>query len=156
MGSLPLVEVLCKSTNMVLKEHASTEHPMQPSAGHLFDHRPPGRKVVDAVIAPLALGAVTGATLHIPVLYWILSALAALAAVAAGREHLTWVSGLQRGLVAGLLFGVGVTIVYFLIRSGVSVRVRPSPSLGTPVVTAIAGGILTVIGVFLLGRRTAH
>lgn len=125
------------------------------STGTLFDDRPAGRMVLDVVVAPLVLGAITVATLHVPVLYWILSVLAA-AAVATGLEHRSWLSALRRGVIAGLTFGIGVVIIYFSIRGSVSVQVSPAPSIGTPIVTALAGGILTVAGLLVFGRRAAR
>ncbi len=121
-----------------------------------FTDRPTGRKVVDMVVVPLAFGAITAAFLHVPVGYWLLSALAAVAGFLVGSEHSGWKSGLLRGLVAGLAFGVGIIIVFYSIRNGVEIKVTPEPSPGTPVVTALAGGLLTAVGSLVLGRRSAH
>ena len=131
----------------------------QPGAGadsRLFAHRTLGRKLIDVVVVPVVLGAVTGATVHLPWLYWILSALAAIAAFAVGLEHRAWGPAALRGLVAGLMYGIGIAIIYYSLRHHVDVRVSPPPSAGTPLVTAIAGGLLTTLGALVLGRRAAH
>lgn len=121
-----------------------------------FAGRTTARKVVDVLVVPLVLGAITGGFLHLPVGYWICSALAAIAGFLVGSEHPEWKPALVRGLGAGLAFGVGIIIVFYSIRNGVAITVTPGPSIGTPVVTALAGGLLTALGSVVLGGRTAH
>lgn len=121
-----------------------------------FAGRTTARKVVDILVVPLVLGAITAAFLHLSIGYWICSALAAIAGFLVGSEHSEWKFALVRGLGAGLAYGIGVIVVFYSIRNGVAIRVTPQPSIGTPVVTALAGGLLTALGSLMLGRRKAH
>ena len=113
-------------------------------------------RTLNVVVLPLALGVVAGAFLHVPVGYWIVSLLAAVGAFVAGSEHPTAGPAAVRGLVAGVVYGLGILIVFYSIRHGVEVKVDPSPSIGTPLVTGIAGAVLTALGALALGRRAAH
>ncbi len=113
-------------------------------------------RILNVVVLPLLLGAVAGAFLHVPVGYWIVSLLAALGAFVAGSEHPTVGPAAVRGLVAGIVYGIGILIVFYSIRHGVDIKVDPSPSLGTPLVTGVAGAALTTLGTVVLGRRAAH
>lgn len=121
-----------------------------------FASRTTGRKVIDVVVVPLILGAITGAFLHVPIGYWILSALAAVAGLLVGSEHPEWKSGLVRGLGAGLAFGVGIIIFFYSIRNGVEIEVTPPPSAGTPLVTALVGGLLTALGSLVFAKRSTR
>jgi hypothetical protein len=124
-----------------------------PAASRDFAARGTTRKVVDVVVAPAVLGAVAGAFLHVPVGYWIVSVVAAVLGFLVGAEHPTWTSGAVRGLGAGVMYGVGVVVVYLAIRHRVDVRVSPPPSVATPLVTGVIGAVLTAAGAVVLGRR---
>ena len=99
---------------------------------------------------------IAGAFLHVPIGYWVVSLLAAAGAVFAGSEHPTVGPAALRGLVAGIVYGIGILIVFYSIRHGVDIKVALSPSIGTPLVTGVAGAVLTAIGAVVLGRRAAH
>lgn len=125
-------------------------------AGRAWSNQSTAMRVLNVVVFPLVLGLVAGAFLHVPVGYWVVSVLAALGAFVAGSEHPTVGPAAARGLVAGIVYGVGILIVFYSIRHGVDIRVDPSPSLGTPLVTGIAGALLTALGAVVLGRRAAR
>ena len=113
-------------------------------------------RILNVVVLPLLLGLVAGAFLHVPVGYWVVSLLAAAGAVFAGSEHPTVGPAALRGLVAGIVYGIGILIVFYSIRHGVDIRVDPSPTIATPLVTGVAGAALTALGAVVLGRRAAH
>ena len=113
-------------------------------------------RILNLIVLPLLLGAVAGAFLHLPVGYWIVSLVAAVGAFVAGSEHPKVGPAAARGLVAGIVYGVGILIVFYSIRHGVEINVDPSPSIGTPLVTGVAGAVLTTLGALALGRRQAR
>ena len=95
------------------------------------------------IAVPLIFGAVCGVLLGIsePV-YLVLSVLGVAGGFLAGLEHEHALEGLYRGLLGGLLFGVGI-----LLANGIADK-APKAELPDPAILLVA---LTAIGGSLLG-----
>ena len=100
------------------------------------------------VAIPLLFGAVTGWMLGVsePV-YAVLSLLGILGGLAAGLEHEYGLEGFYRGLIGGLLFGLGILLTHGIIGA------EPKAELLEPevVLIAITAGFGAGLG-FLGGR----
>jgi hypothetical protein len=97
--------------------------------------------VVPAVaggVAGVLVGASSGA-------YWAFGALAAIGAIVAGFEHQDGWGGADRGLVAGLIYGIALLVVHAVVGTHAKVSLGSFPPL-LAVVTAIAGMLLSALG----------
>jgi hypothetical protein len=106
------------------------------------------------VAIPLLFGAVTGWMLGVSEpIYLVLSLLGILGGLAAGLEHEYALEGFYRGLLGGLLFGLGILLTHGIIGAD------PKAHLAEPEVLliAITGGFgagLGALGGRLRERRT--
>lgn len=97
--------------------------------------------VVPAVAGALA-GALVGASSGA---YWAYSLLVAIGSVLAGFEHQDGWGGADRGLVAGLIYGIALLLAHALVGTHAKVSLGSFPPL-LAVVTAIAGSVLSALG----------
>jgi hypothetical protein len=127
---------------------------MHPSP--LFRDRSRQVQIVLAVIAPFALGAVAGIALGISAgAYWVVSALAVVGGILAGFEHEGWRDGARRGILGGVLFGLGVLIAHAVAGSDARVSLGSFPPL-LIVIDAIIGMFLGVLGGHLRSRQKSE
>lgn len=122
----------------------------------LLHTRPPGHEFTAAVVVPLAFGAITGLTLgwSEPV-YLLLSLMGILGGYGAGLEHDVPLEGLYRGLLGGLLFGVGILLAHGLADVAPKVEL-PHPEILLVVITATFGAGLGVLGARARSRAPAR
>lgn len=119
----------------------------------LLHDRPENTQLVLAVIVPLLFGAVVGVVLGTSAsLYWILLAVAALAALLSGLEHDAIKEAAGRGAVAGAMFGLGILAAHQLAGTDAEVSLGSFPPL-LIVIDAIAGALLAALGCRLSRRR---
>lgn len=119
----------------------------------LLHDRPENTQVVLAVVVPLLFGAVVGVVLGTSAsLYWILLAVAALAALLSGLEHHAVKEAAGRGAVAGAMFGLGSLAAHQLAGTDAKVSLGSFPPL-LIVIDAIAGALLAALGCWLSRRR---
>jgi uncharacterized membrane protein len=119
----------------------------------LLRERPENTQVVLAVIVPLLFGAVVGIVLGTSAsFYWILLAVATLAALLSGLEHDEVKEAAGRGAVAGAMFGLGILAAHQLAGTDAKVSLGSFPPL-LIVIDAIAGALLAALGCWLLRRR---
>lgn len=117
----------------------------------LLRDRPENTQTVLAVIVPLLFGAVVGVVLGTSAsLYWILLAVATLAALLSGFEHDELKEAAVRGAVAGAMFGLGA---HQLAGTDAKVSLGSVPAF-LIVIDSIAGALLTTLGCWL-GRRAS-
>ena len=125
---------------------------MHVPAPPLLHTRASGQEFVAAVVVPLVFGVVTGLTLGwSEAVYLVLSILGILGGFGAGMEHDVPLEGLYRGLLGGLLFGMGILVAHGL------ADVEPKAELPDPealllVITATFGAGLGFLG----ARRRAR
>lgn len=93
---------------------------------------------IAGAVAGVLVGASSGA-------YWAYAALVALGAIVAGFEHQDGWGGADRGLVAGLIYGVALLVVHAILGTHAKVSLGSFPPL-LAVVTAIAGMLLSALG----------
>jgi apolipoprotein N-acyltransferase len=117
----------------------------------LFENRTMGLKVVLVLLVPLVFGAICGLVLG-PSATWylVLQGVAALGGLLAGLEHRKLGQAAIRGLLAGLVFGIAIVAAH-LLSGATDHGLMPQPVL-LPVITAVAGALLTALG-SLLRRR---
>ncbi len=112
----------------------------------LLHDRPRNAQIVLVGVVPAAAGAVAGVLIGVSSgAYWAYGALAAIGAVIAGFEHEDGWSAADRGLLAGLIYGIALLVMHAIIGT------HPKASLGSfppllAVVTAIAGMLLSALG----------
>lgn len=103
-------------------------------------------QVVLGVVVPAWLGAMQGVLIGVSgVAYWIVALIACVGAYFAGAEHRDGWEGADRGLVAGLIYGVALLIVHGLVGTPAHVSLGALPPLFT-VLTAIVGALLGAAG----------
>ena len=118
-----------------------------------FRERSQSTQVVLAIVIPFVFGAVVGVFLGISAgVYWGLSALAAVGAVLAGREHDSPREGALRGVVGGALFGLGVLLAHAVAGTDAKVSLGSFPPF-LIVIDAVAGALLSAFGGWLTARR---
>jgi hypothetical protein len=111
-----------------------------------FSERSRGGQVLLAGVVPFVFGAIVGVVLGWSAgAYWILSAIAALGALLAGREHPDARSGALRGLTIGAVYGVGLLLAHAVAGSDAKVSLGSFPPL-LIAIDAIAGAILAGLG----------
>jgi hypothetical protein len=109
------------------------------------DRQRPAQIVLGGVVPALA-GGVAGVLVGVSSgAYWAFGALAAVGAVVAGFEHQDGWGGADRGLVAGLIYGIALLVVHALVGTHAKVSLGSFPPL-LAVVTAIAGMLLSALG----------
>jgi hypothetical protein len=118
-----------------------------------FSARGREAQIILAVVVPFVFGAVVGIVLGASAtVYWILSAVAALGAVLAGLEHPDARSGALRGLVIGVVYGVGLLLAHAVAGTDAKVSLGSFPPL-VIVIDAIVGAVLAALGGGLARRR---
>jgi hypothetical protein len=109
------------------------------------DRQRPAQIVLGGVVPALA-GGVAGVLVGVSSgAYWAFGAFAAVGAVVAGFEHQDGWGGADRGLVAGLIYGIALLVVHALVGTHAKVSLGSFPPL-LAVITAIAGMLLSALG----------
>lgn len=112
----------------------------------LLRDRPENTQTALAVIVPLLFGAVVGVVLGASAsFYWILLAVATLAALLSGLEHDELKEAAVRGAVAGAMFGLGIIAAHQLAGTDAKVSLGSVPAF-LIVIDSIAGALLTTLG----------
>jgi hypothetical protein len=95
---------------------------------------------------PAFAGAVCGLAASLPAVVFLTASLLCMAGgLAAGREHLTWRSGLARGAGGGFLFGACLLASYAASGSP-RTGALPHPTALQLLLAAAAGGVLGTVG----------
>ncbi len=112
----------------------------------LFRDRQRPAQIVLAGVVPAVAGGVAGVLVGVSSgAYWAFGALAAVGAIVAGFEHQDGWGGADRGLVAGLIYGIALLVVHAVLGTHAKVSLGSFPPL-LAVVTAIAGMLLSALG----------
>jgi hypothetical protein len=112
----------------------------------LFGDRPRRAQIVLAGVIPAIAGAVAGVLVGVSsAAYWAYAVLAAIGSVVAGFEHRDGWGGADRGLVAGLIYGIALLVTHAILGTHAKVSLGSFPPL-LAVVTAIAGMLLSALG----------
>jgi hypothetical protein len=99
-----------------------------------------------AGIGPLLFGLVCGFLLEAnAAVYWVLSVVGLLGAVSGGMEHSGARAGAGRGLLAGLLFGVGLVGAHAIAREP-ALAMIPHPASLLILVSAAIGMLFGTLG----------
>jgi len=121
--------------------------------GPLLADQPRGNQILAAVIAPAVLGAIAGILVGASeAAYIAISVVAAVGGVAAGFDHLGAASGAKRGVLGGLLYGAFVLVAHAITGADAKVELA-DPEVIFPIITAIIGALLGVLGGWLRARR---
>ncbi len=121
----------------------------------LRDRQRPAQIVLGGVV-PAVAGGVAGVLVGVSSgAYWAFGALAAAGAVVAGFEHQDGWGGADRGLVAGLIYGIALLVVHAVLGTHAKVSLGSFPPL-LAVVTAIAGMLLSALGGRIARLRREH
>jgi hypothetical protein len=112
----------------------------------LFRDRSRPAQIALGGIAPAILGAVAGILIgSSTTAYWIVAVVAGLGGVLSGFEHLDGWGGADRGLVAGLIYGIALLVAHAIAGTEAKVSLGSFPPL-LAVVTAIIGMLLAALG----------
>jgi hypothetical protein len=112
----------------------------------LFRDRQRPVQIVLGGVVPAVAGGVAGVLVGVSSgAYWAFGALAAVGALVAGFEHQDGWGGADRGLVAGLIYGIALLVVHAVVGTHAKVSLGSFPPL-LAVVTAIAGMLLSALG----------
>jgi hypothetical protein len=112
----------------------------------LFRDRQRPAQIMLAGVVPAVAGGVAGVLVGVSSgAYWAFGALAAVGAIVAGFEHQDGWGGADRGLVAGLIYGIALLVVHAVVGTHAKVSLGSFPPL-LAVVTAIAGMLLSALG----------
>ena len=118
----------------------------------LLRDRPRPVQIVAAGVVPLLLGAVAGVLIGTSTgAYWAVAAVVSLGGVIAGFEHQDGWGGADRGVVGGLLYGIGLLIAHAIAGTHAKVSLGSFPPLFA-VVTAIIGMFLGALGGYIARR----
>lgn len=125
----------------------------------LLESRAPVTKLALTVVAPIVLGAVTGACLGTSqVAYTALNVVASIGGVLAGLEHRRTRGAMARGLVGGACFGGSILVVHALAATPALAKI-PEPAILLLAFTVTGGVVLGAIGsrvrTWLEQRRSA-
>jgi len=103
-------------------------------------------QIILAGVVPVVAGAVAGVLIGVSSgAYWAYAALAAIGSIVSGFEHQDGWGGADRGLVAGLIYGIALLLVHAIVGTHVKASLGSFPPL-LAVVTAIAGMLLSALG----------
>jgi hypothetical protein len=112
----------------------------------LFRDRPRPAQIVLGGVIPAVFGAIAGVLVGVSAgAYWGYAVFVAIASVIAGFEHLDGWGGADRGLVAGLVYGVALLLAHAVAGTHAKVSLGSFPPL-LAVITAIAGMLLSALG----------
>ncbi|MFZ1154515.1 MAG: hypothetical protein WAN93_06380 [Solirubrobacteraceae bacterium] len=121
----------------------------------LFRDRSRFAQVVLVGVVPAIAGGVAGVLIGVSSgVYWAYAALAAIGAIVAGFEHQDGWGGADRGLAAGLIYGIALLVTHAIVGTHAQASLGSFPPL-LAVVTAIAGMLLSALGgrIARLGRE---
>jgi 4-amino-4-deoxy-L-arabinose transferase-like glycosyltransferase len=120
-----------------------------------FRERAENTQIVLAILVPLFFGAIVGVVLGTSATwYWVLLAVATLAALLSGLEHDEVQEAAERGALAGAMFGLGILAAHQLAGTDAKVSLGSFPPL-LIVIDAIAGSLLAALGCWLARRSRA-
>jgi hypothetical protein len=112
----------------------------------LFRDRPRPAQIVLGGVVPAVAGGVAGVLIGTSSsAYWVYSALVAVGSILAGFEHQDGWGGADRGLVAGLIYGIALLVVHAVVGTHAKVSLGGFPPL-LAVITAIVGMLLSALG----------
>jgi hypothetical protein len=112
----------------------------------LFRDRSRPAQIALAGVVPAILGAVEGVLVGTSsTAYWIVAGVVSLGTVVSGFEHLDGWGGADRGLVAGLIYGIALLLAHAIAGTEAKVSLGSFPPL-LAVVTAIGGMLLAALG----------
>src|SRR3712207_5871235 len=119
----------------------------------LLKERTNREELIIVVVIPLLFGAVTGWMLGVsePV-YTVLTLLGIAGGLAAGLEHEYALEGFYRGLLGGLLFGLGILLTHGIIGADAKAHLL-EPEVVLIAITAAFGAGLGALGGRLRERR---
>jgi hypothetical protein len=122
----------------------------------LFRDRPRPVQVVLGGVIPAIAGAVAGVLIGTSSgAYWAWGVLAAIGSVVGGFEHQDGWGGADRGLVAGVIYGIALLLMHALVGTHAKVSLGSFPPF-LVVITGIAGMLLSALGGFLARRGREH
>lgn len=117
-----------------------------------FGELPLAVRVQLVAVGPLLLGAVCGFMLgETAAGWWIGQAVAAVGGVAGGLDHRSARDAAVRGLIAGLLFGLGIVAADAISGDHPSAE-APEPIGAIVPITAITGSLFAALGARLRAR----
>jgi hypothetical protein len=117
----------------------------------LLADRPPALRFALTFVMPAVAGLVAGLTLGLSVAAWMIAnVLATLGGFGGGFEHDTLGGAARRGAIGGLLFGSCLALADATVV-GDRVATIVEPTVLHPLVTTIAGTLLSVAGAALRG-----
>src|SRR5205085_8843591 len=117
-----------------------------------FRELPVAQRVINAVVAPVAFGALCGWVLGVSEAgYVVLTTLGVAGGLAAGFEHDSAREGALRGVFGGVLFAGSILVVHELIGGDAEATLPDPPALIIAVYGAISTG-LGAIGGLLRSR----
>jgi hypothetical protein len=103
-------------------------------------------QIILAGAVPAVAGAVAGVLIGVSSgAYWAYAALAAVGSIVSGFEHQDGWGGADRGLVAGLIYGIALLLMHAIVGTHAKASLGSFPPL-LAVVTAIAGMLLSALG----------
>ncbi|HEX4466795.1 MAG TPA: hypothetical protein VH025_06385 [Solirubrobacteraceae bacterium] len=112
----------------------------------LFRDRKRHEQIVGAGVVPAIAGAVAGILVGVSSgAYWAYAVVVSVGSVIAGFEHLDGWGGADRGLIAGLIYGIGLLVAHAIAGTHAKVSLGSFPPL-LAVVTAIVGMLLSAAG----------
>jgi hypothetical protein len=112
----------------------------------LFRDRERPAQIVLGGVIPAIAGAVAGILLGVSSgAYWGWAVVAAIGSIVAGFEHQDGWGGADRGVVAGLIYGIALLVVHAIAGTHAKASLGSFPPL-LAVVTAIAGMLLSALG----------
>lgn len=112
----------------------------------LFRDRPRAFQIVAGGVVPLLVGAAAGVLIGVSKGgYWAIAIAAGVGGVLAGFEHRDGWGGADRGLIGGLIYGIGLLGAHAIAGTHAKVSLGSFPPL-LAVVTAIIGMFLGALG----------
>jgi hypothetical protein len=112
----------------------------------LFRDRPRPAQILLGGVVPAIVGGVAGVLIGTSSgAYWAWGALAAIGSVVGGFEHQDGWGGADRGLVAGVIYGIALLLVHAIVGTHAKVSLGSFPPL-LIVITGIAGMLLSALG----------
>jgi hypothetical protein len=118
----------------------------------LLRDRPRPVQIVVAGVVPAMLGAIAGVLIGASTgAYWAVAVVVSVGGVIAGFEHQDGWGGADRGVVGGLLYGIGLLIAHAIAGTHAKVSLGSFPPLFA-VVTAIIGMFLGALGGYIARR----
>jgi apolipoprotein N-acyltransferase len=112
----------------------------------LFRDRSQGQQIILGGVIPAVIGALQGVLVGASsAAYWVVALLAGVGAFLSGFEHRDGWGGADRGFCGGLIYGVALLVVHWIVGTHAKVSLGSFPPL-LAVVTAIIGMLLAAAG----------